>query len=108
MKTSTLALRRHAFTLIELLVVMALIATLSYFLLSSRGESARSTSLKAAQAMVSNLITLARTQAMASGQSCRLLIQVDPASTSEPRRYLRYGVVQVQTVSGWQTLTEVF
>lgn len=108
MKTAAFLPRQRAFTLLELLVVMALIATLSFFILSSRGESGRSASLRAAQAMFSNLITLARTQAMASGQSSRLLINVDPASTGEPRRYLRYVVVQLQTASGWQTLTDTF
>jgi len=94
--------------LLELLVVMALIATLSFFLISRRGDGGRAEALKAAQGLLSNLITLARTQAMAGGQSCRLLIHVDPTSTVEPRRYLRYAVVQLQTASGWETLTEAF
>lgn len=98
----------RAFTLLELLMVMVLIVTLSFFLLSSRGESGRSASLKASQSMFSNLITLARTQAMAGGQSSRLLINVDSASPGEPRRYLRYVVVQLQTVSGWQTVTDAY
>jgi len=98
----------RAFTLLELLVVMALIATLSFFLLSTRSESGRAASLKAGQALLSNLVTLARTQAMASGQSSRLLVNIDPASASEPRRFLHYVVVQLQTSSGWQTLADAF
>ena len=108
MKSVTFFPDRRAFTLIELLVVMALIATLSFFLISTRSESGRASSLKAAQALFSNLVTLARTQAMASGQSCRLLINVDPAGAGDPRRYLRYAVVQYQTASGWQTVTDAF
>ncbi len=108
MKTVTFPSDRGAFTLIELLVVMALMASLSFFLLARRSESGRTTALKAGQALFSNLITLARTQAAASGQSSRLLINVDPSGAAEPRRYLRYVVVQLQTAGGWQTLTDVF
>lgn len=108
MKSVTFFPDRRAFTLIELLVVMALIATFSFFLISPRSESGRASSLKAAQALFSNLVALARTQAMASGQSCRLLINVDAAGASEPQRYLRYAVVQFQTASGWQTVTDAF
>jgi prepilin-type N-terminal cleavage/methylation domain-containing protein len=108
MKTLPSLSCERAFTLLELLVVMALIATLSFFLLSNHGEGGRSASLRAAQAQFSNLLALARTQAMASGQSCRMLVNVDPSSASEPRRYLRYVVVQLQTTSSWQTLTDAF
>jgi type II secretory pathway pseudopilin PulG len=89
-----------AFTLLELLVVMGLVATLVFFLIGGLGNGGKS-------AMV-NLITVARMNAMASGQSCRILVNVDPASMSEPRRYLRYIVVQMQTVDGWQTITDTF
>ena len=97
-----------AFTLLELLVVMGLVATLSFFLVGGLRSGGKSAALKSAQAAMANLITVARMNAMASGQSCRILVNVDPTSTSEPRRYLRYIVVQVQTVDGWQTITDTF
>jgi prepilin-type N-terminal cleavage/methylation domain-containing protein len=98
----------RAFTLLELLVVMGLVATLSFFLIGGLGHRGKSAALKSAQASMANLITVARTNAMASGQSCRILVNVDPADISEPRRYLRYVVVQVQTVDGWQIVTDTF
>ncbi len=98
----------RAFTLLELLVVMGLMATLSFFLVGGLGHSGKSAALQTTQAVMANLVTAARTQALASGQPCRILIHVDPLSASEPRRYLRYVVLQLQTTSGWQTVTDAF
>lgn len=100
--------RGRAFTLLELLVVMGLMATLSFFLIGGLGGGRKAASLQSAQAMMANLISVARTKAMASGQSSRVMIHVDAASVTEPERYLRYVVVQVETPDGWQTVTDTF
>jgi len=97
-----------AFTLMEVLAVLGLMVALSAFLVGRLGGINRSASLKSAQALVANLVGLARTKAVASGQSCRILWQVDPLGDGESRRYLRYMVVQLQTAGGWQTVTDAF
>jgi prepilin-type N-terminal cleavage/methylation domain-containing protein len=96
------------FTLLELLVVIGLIAVLSFLLAAGLSGGGRSASLQAAQATMANLVRVARIQAMASGQSTRLLVQVDVASAQQPSRYLRYVAVQLQTAAGWQTITDTF
>jgi hypothetical protein len=73
------------------------------------GSGGRSTALQSAQAVMANLISVARTKAMASGAPCRVLIHVDPARVSEPLRYLRYVVVQLKSPGGdWQTVTDTY
>ncbi len=96
------------FTLIELLVVIALIAGLTALLLGDLGGGGKSTTLQSAQAAVSGVITVARTKAVSSGQSSRVLVNIDPTSTPEPARYLRYIVVQTQTAGVWQTVTDLY
>lgn len=108
MRTNTTQLvrsGRRAFTLLELLVVVGLVAALSFFLVSGLGGGGKSVALQSGQALLANLVTAARTSAMASGQSSRILIQIDAAG--DPARYLHYVVVQTQTsAGGWQTLVE--
>ncbi len=100
--------RSRAFTLLELLVVMGLIAAFSLLLIGRWENGGRAASLKSAQAMLANLVTVARTNALANGRSSRILVHVDPASPDDPQRYLRYVVVQLNTVDGWQTVTDAF
>lgn len=99
---------RRAFTLLELLVVMGLIGTFSLLMIGRLGNGGRAASLKSAQAMLANFVTAARTNSLASGQSSRILVQVDAGSSSDPQRYLRYVVVQLNTVDGWKTITDAF
>jgi type II secretory pathway pseudopilin PulG len=99
---------RAAFTLLELLVVVGLIAALSFFLLRGLGGGGQSAALQSAQALMANLVTAARTKAMAGGKSSRVLIQVDATGSNQPLRYLRYVALQTQTGGGWQTITDVF
>ena len=87
---------------------MGLIAAFSLLLIARWGNGGRAVSLKSAQALLANLVTVARTNALANGRSARILVQVDPASPSDPQRYLRYVVVQLNTVEGWQTVTDAF
>ncbi len=100
--------RERGFTLLELIVVAGLIAALSFFLVSGLGGGGQSAALQSAQAAMANMVIAARTKALASGKSSRVLIQVDAASTGQPLRYLRYVAIQTQTASGWQTFTDVF
>lgn len=100
--------RQRAFTLLELLVVIGLMAAFSLLLIGRWGNGGRAASLKSAQAMLANLVTVARTGALANGRPARILVQVDPMSPSDPQRYLRYVVVQLNTVGGWQTVTDAF
>ncbi len=98
----------QAFTLLELMVVIGLIAVFSFFIAGGLAGGGKSAALQTAQATMANLVTAARTKAMASGQSARVLVHVDPTSTSQPLRYLRYVAVQTQTTTGWQTVTAAF
>jgi type II secretory pathway pseudopilin PulG len=97
----------RAFTLLELLVVVGLIAAFSLVLLTSLG-STRGAALQAAQGTLANLLVAARTQAAASGESSRLLIQFDAASGTAPTRFLRHLVLQVQVRGTWQSVTDAF
>ncbi len=94
------------FTLLELLVVIGLIAVMSFFLGRGLTDAGTTAALQSGQSLIANLVTAARTKAMARGQSARVLVHVDPGSTGQPRRYLRQVAVQVQTGTGWQTVTD--
>jgi len=72
------------------------------------GGSGKSAALQSAQATLANLITATRTKAMTTGQSARLLVHVDAASTATPPRYLRYLAVEIQTPSGWQLVSDAY
>lgn len=90
------------FTLIELLVVVGLIAGLTFFLV--RGMSGgKGAALQSAQATMANLVTAARTKAMASGCRVRILIH---AKAENPQRFRRMLVLQKETslgVNTWET-----
>ena len=98
--------RWRAFTLLELLVVMGLMAAFSLLLIGRWENGGRATALKSAQALLANLVTVARTNALSNGRSARILVQVDPVRPGDPPRYLCYVVVQLNTVAGWQTVTD--
>jgi len=97
-----------AFTLLELLVVVGLIAALAFVLISGLGGGGKSAALQSAQATLANMITVARVKAMASGQPARVLVHIDPNSTAQPNRYLRYVALQVQVAGTWQLVTEAY
>lgn len=99
---------RNGFTLIELMVVIALVAGFTAMLLGDLGGSSKTLAVQSAQAAVAGTITVARTKAMSSGRTCRLMINIDATNSANPSRYLRYVVVQSQTSTGWQTLTDLY
>jgi prepilin-type N-terminal cleavage/methylation domain-containing protein len=98
---------RQGFTLIELLVVVALIAGLSAVFIGDFGGGRRASALASGQVLVSNLVTAARTQAMATGQSVRIYLNVDPTSAQQPSRYLRCLVLRVPYNGQWQTISSI-
>ncbi|HTO03756.1 MAG TPA: prepilin-type N-terminal cleavage/methylation domain-containing protein [Opitutus sp.] len=96
------------FTLVELLVVIALIAGLTAFLLGDLAATGKIPLLRSAQATVSGTLAVARMRAIATGRTSRLMLNIDAASLATPPRFLRYLVLQTQTSSGWQTVTELY
>jgi type II secretory pathway pseudopilin PulG len=97
----------RAFTLMELLVVVGLIAALSLVVLSALNTS-RGSALQAGQGTMANLLVAARSKAAATNQSVRLLVNFNPTSTDQPSRYLRYVVLQVQSGTAWQSVTDAY
>ena len=97
-----------AFTLVELLVVIALISGLTALLLGNLSGGGNSTALKTGQAAVAGLFTVARAKAVSSGQPCRLMFNIDATSSAKPARFLRHIVLQSQTGSGWETVTDLY
>ncbi|MBI3884570.1 MAG: prepilin-type N-terminal cleavage/methylation domain-containing protein [Opitutae bacterium] len=98
----------RGFSLLELLVVIGLIAGLTAFLVSGIGRGGKSTSLQSGQAMLANLVTAARTKALATGRKTRLLVQAD-AAAAPASRFLRLIVMQLARQSGpspanWDTI----
>lgn len=95
--------RRHsaAFTLLELLVVIGLVAGLSFFLIGGLAGGGRSAALQSGQATVINLLMVARTHAMASGNPTRVLVNHD---RSAAERYLRQLVLQESRAGNWRTM----
>ncbi len=100
--------KREGFTLLELLVVIGLIAALSFVLFGGLGGGGRSAALQSGQATLANLVTAARVKAMATGQSARVLIHVDPSSAARPLRFMRHLALQVQVAGAWQLVTEMY
>lgn len=96
------------FTLVELLVVIALIAGLTAFLVGDLAGTGRTPVLRSAQASVSGILAVARIRAIATGSASRLMLNIDATRSVTPPRFLRYLVLQTQTSSGWQSVTELY
>jgi prepilin-type N-terminal cleavage/methylation domain-containing protein len=99
---------QRGFTLVELLVVIALVAGLTGWLLRDFGDSSRAAAMRSAQSAVAGVVAIARTKALSSAQASRVLLNIDPASSAEPSRFLRYLVVQSFGAGGWQTITSIY
>lgn len=99
--------QQRGFSLLELLVVVGLIAALALVLLGGLGGGGKAASLQSAQATLANLVSAARMKAQAGGGGARLLIHVDPTSTGDPARFLRYIAIQTQVSGGWEPVPAV-
>ncbi|MDP2136629.1 MAG: type II secretion system protein [Candidatus Didemnitutus sp.] len=99
--------RSRAFTLLELLVVMGMVAALSFVFVGALGGG-KGAALESGQALMANYLIATRTKSMTTGQSARLLINVEVAGTAQPARYLRYVVLQVHVDGVWQTTSDAY
>lgn len=97
----------HAFTLLELLVVVTLVAGIAGLVLGKLSGGAQAAALASAQASVANLIAAARTRAIASGQSVRVLVQIDLSTAESPLRFLRQLAIAVSTEGEWHPVTSI-
>ncbi|HVT74670.1 MAG TPA: prepilin-type N-terminal cleavage/methylation domain-containing protein [Lacunisphaera sp.] len=79
------------FTLLEILVVVGLMAALSAVFAGSLVGGSRVTALESAQGILADVLTFARTRAVATGSRVRVLVNAEPG---DPVRFRRMLVVQ--------------
>src|SRR5688572_29907568 len=84
------------FSLLELLVVVGLVAAMSATAFHGLAGG-REAAMRSSQTLLANLVTAARTKAIASGCKARLLVNTD---LTQPDRYLRLVVLQVGRETG--------
>lgn len=99
--------RLRGFTLVELVVVIALIAAVTVMGLGSLKGGGDSRALQSARSALAGIITVARTKAVSSGQTCRVMVNIDPTSRGPDPRFLRYLVVQAERGGTWETLVDL-
>ncbi len=92
-----------AFTLLELIVVIGLVAGMTLMIAGGVTGGGRTAALQSAQASVANLLTTARLQAMATGNTMRVLVQQDPAHPLAAERYLRVLALEELRAGVWET-----
>ena len=80
--------RRTGFTLIELLVVIAIIAALAAVVFGGLTGVDKSTSLRSGQAVIANMLSAARSKAMASGHDVLFLVNDNASDVTRYRRML--------------------
>lgn len=98
--------RTRGVTLVELLVVVGIVAGLALVVFGGFTRSGGAAALRSGQATIANAVAVARTRAMSTGRTTRLLLNVDANSGVEPSGFLQQWVVQVQDPEGWATVTE--
>lgn len=87
----------RGFTLIELLVVIAVIAILAAVLITGIGGIGKTVKLQTTQSMLSNIVTGARSRAVASNRVVRILIR----NTSSAPLYRRQLLILEDGDEGW-------
>lgn len=101
--SSVLRARSSAFTLLELLVVIGLIAAMSFLLIGGLAGGGKSAALQAGQSTVANFVTVARTRAVATGNTTRILVRT--SFTAENFRRLLLLVEQRNNT--WETIDSI-
>ncbi len=96
--------RASAFTLVELLVVVALIAAVAIAMVGAAGGGRRSVALETAQGTLANAVALARTRAVASGGTVRVLVHNSPQSPLAHERYRRLIVMVEEAGGDWRAV----
>lgn len=95
--------REAGFTILELLIVLGLVAALTFVISVTLTGGRKAVALEAGQASLVQLVTSARTRALAANTTVRLLIR-NRVSAQDYRRM----IVIVQDVSGtWQAVDSV-
>lgn len=94
--------RASAFALVELLVVMALIAAVAIAMVGAAKGGGRTVALETAQGTIANAVALARTRAIASGVTVRLLVHNSPESPLARERYRRLIVLAEESGGSWR------
>ncbi len=79
---------RRGFTLVELLVVVALVAGMAALFVAGVGRGGQGAALQSAQATMANVVTAARTKAMATGKRVRILVHADARDAARFRRFI--------------------
>lgn len=90
----------RGFTLMELLIVVALVSMLSVVFISVLGGGGKSVALEAGQSTLVQLVTAARTRALASNATVRLLVR----NRTDAEDYRRLIVVVQSEASGWRAV----
>lgn len=79
---------RAGFSLLELLIVIGLIAAFAAFAGIGLKDSGRGGELRSAQAMITSMLSAAKSQAMTAQNRSRILVDADPASATFLRRLI--------------------
>ncbi|HRE07712.1 MAG TPA: GspH/FimT family pseudopilin [Opitutaceae bacterium] len=100
--------RGEAFTFLEVIVVLALVIALLGLATGTLAERSPAPALVASQQSLSALLTLARVEAMASGQTTRVLVATDHPEGGDPDERLRSVQVVRRVADGrWRVISRV-
>jgi len=91
-----------AFTLVELLVVVAIISTISGFIVLEIGSYSHTTALEASGDLVTNLAAFARQTAMTKDTMTALVL---PANQGTSGDYRSFAVLQYTPGQGWSQIS---
>lgn len=109
--TSRASRTARGFTLMELLIVVGLIAALAVTITYALGGGGKAVALESGQAMLANIVTAARTRAVASGRNVRILVRTQ-TDRDDYRRLLvlvqlRAPALAASVAANWETIGAV-